>query len=39
MMEGNTDEEIPKKISQFFNPQLLLERLEAVYHKAVKKMS
>lgn len=38
MMEGNVDDEIPKKISQFFNPQLLLERIESAYWKIIKKM-
>ncbi|CAD8112241.1 unnamed protein product [Paramecium sonneborni] len=38
LMEGNGDQEIAKKISQYFNPQILFERIQLVYWKIIKKI-
>ncbi|CAD8120276.1 unnamed protein product [Paramecium sonneborni] len=38
LMEGNSDQEIAKKISQYFNPQIIFERIQLVYWKIIKKI-
>ncbi|CAD8205015.1 unnamed protein product [Paramecium pentaurelia] len=38
LMEGNSDQEIANKISQYFNPQILFERIQLVYWKIIKKI-
>nr|CAR82067.1 TPA: calcium release channel IV1b [Paramecium tetraurelia] len=38
LMEGNSDQEIARKISHYFNPEIFFERVYLVYWKIIKKI-